>query len=369
MLLERGDNFGETDIILNVDERFPLRLYGGMEDSGTLLTGENRWLTGFNWGNAFGLDHQMSYQFTSAFNADELNAHSFSYIAPLSWRHTASLFGAYVESDPGEDPAGLDLGGESWQLGGSYNLPLKQFNDIKHEATLGYVFKRSNNNLRFGGLDVFNTFTDISQFLVGYGASLTDRWGATSLRAGMNISPGGMTSKNDDESFNASRASATADYVYGRINLGRVTRLPKDFTWLIDAQLQVSSNNLLGSEQLGLGGYLTIRGYDEYQIVGDEGIIVRTELRTPSLSLLRHFDIDDLRDELQLLAFFDYGIVGVVDPLPGEHSTELASAGVGFRYAINPYFTVRFDYGWQLEEATQNNDRDSQTHIGVIIGY
>ncbi len=369
LLLEQGEEIGETDIVLKVDDRLPLRVYGGVDDSGTELTGKERWYAGFNWGNAFGLDHQLSYQFTSSFDVDELNAHTFNYVAPLSWRHTVSLFGAYVDSDPAVNTAGFDLKGESWQLGGRYSLPLKSFGTFSHTLGLGADFKRSNNDLQFGTLRVFNTFTNIVQFNLAYQASVSDSLGFSSLDATLNFSPGGISNDNSDAAFSASRAGASADYLYARFNLNRLTRLPHDYSWVLDFQLQVSNSKLLGSEQLGIGGYRTVRAYDEYAAVGDKGITLRNELRTPAMSLLKKLNISGSQDNLQFLVFVDYAIVSNVDRLIGENSTDLLSSGVGLRYDINPNMSLRADYGWQLTELAPGVSKGNRMHASLVIGY
>ena len=43
---------------------------------------------------------------------------------------------------------------------------------IKHELSLGYDFKYTDNNLQFGGTQVFDTPVEISEFSLGYSASL-----------------------------------------------------------------------------------------------------------------------------------------------------------------------------------------------------
>ncbi len=369
ILFERGKEFSETDIVLDVEDRFPLRVYGGVEDSGTELTGKRRWLSGFNWGNAFGLDHQLNYQFTSSLDIDVLNAHSFNYKAPLPWRHTASLFGAYVKSDPATTSGGFNLDGENYQLGFRYNIPLSKYKKLNHELALGYDFKRSNNNLEFGGLSVFSTFTNVSQFSVAYNGSVKDKYGATSFGSTVNVSPGDMMGDNRDIEFAASRALASADYIYSRFNFNRVTRLPFEFSWLAELQFQVSNKNLLGSEQFGIGGYQTIRAYDAYAAVGDEGIIIKNEIRSPAMVLLKHLKIEVPKEELQFLWFLDYGSVNNVDLLAGEGGTDLMSTGVGVRYSIAPYLTVRSDYGWQLKKLSATDSLDSRLHIGFVLAY
>ncbi len=369
VLFERGEKFSETDVILDVEDRFPLRVYGGVEDSGTELTGKRRWLSGINWGNAFGLDHQLNYQFTSSLDTDVLNAHSFNYSAPLPWRHTATLFGAYVKSDPDPTTAGFNLDGENYQLGFRYNIPLTKYKKLNHELALGYDFKRSNNNLEFGGLSVFSTFTNVSQFSFAYNGSVSDKWGATSFASTVNISPGDMMGDNRDIEFAASRAFASADYIYSRFNLNRVTRLAKEFSWVAEIQFQVSNKNLLGSEQFGVGGYQTVRAYDAYAAVGDKGILIKNEIRSPAMALLKHLKITVPKEELQFLWFLDYGSVKNVDLLAGEGGTDLMSTGIGLRYSIAPYLTFRADYGWQLKSLTATSARKNRLHAGFVLAY
>ena len=369
VLFERGQEFGQTDLVLDVEDRFPFRVYGGVEDTGTELTGKRRWLSGFNWGNAFGLDHQLNYQYTSSFDSNVLNAHSFNYVAPLSWRHTAILFGAYSKSDPDPTTGGLNLDGENYQLGFRYNIPLTKYKKLNHEVAFGYDFKRSNHNLDFGGISVFNTFTNISQFLLSYNGSVQDKYGATSFSSTVNISPGDMMSDNRDVEFAASRSLASADYIYSRFSLNRVTRLPKDFSWVAELQFQVSNKNLLGSEQFGIGGYQTVRAYDAYQAVGDEGIFIKNEIRTSAIALLKKLNIDVPKEELQFLWFFDYGSVKNVDLIPNESGTDLMSTGIGLRYSIAPYLTLRADYGWQLKALPTTTNESSRLHVGLVLSY
>lgn len=369
LIMQRGDEFGETDLVFEVNERRPYRIYGGLEDSGTGLTEKQRWFSGINWGDAFGLGHQLNYQFTSAFDIDVLNAHSLSYLLPLPWRHNLEFFAAYVDTEPDLSAPGFSLEGESWQLGFRYRIPLNYFYDIRHDVELGYDFKRSNNNLEFGAVSVFDTFTTVSQFVVGYNAERADSLGATRGGLKLFISPGDMWSDNDDLAFSQARARSSSDYMTLRLNLDRITQLPKNLSWYSQFSLQLTNENLIGSEQLGLGGYQSVRGYDDYQVVGDKGFVWRNELRSPEVSLAKYFGEQNITDQFQALVFIDYGIASIQKPLPGEETISLLSAGFGFRYNIFPYLTARLDYGWQLKEIVSGNDQDNRVHLGLVLSY
>ncbi len=369
-VLSRGTELAETDLLLQVKDRFPVRVYAGYEDTGTDLTGDERWYTGVNWGNAFLLDHQLNYQFTTASDLVKLVAHSGSYVMPLPWRHTMTFFGSYATTKADIANPLFNLSGRSWQVSGRYAVPLPRTTKFTETLTAGFDFKQSNNNLEFGGAQVFNTTTDVDQWSLDYTGELQDPWGSTRISLTGFYSPGGITTRNRDSLFTATRAFAKAEYAYGRFSGERVTRLPGDFSWLVRGVYQLSEANLLGSEQLGLGGANTVRGYEEREANGDSGYLVSMEIRTPPVSLGTTVGIPNAVDQLQLLGFWDYGVAENYALLPGEDPhVQLSSVGPGLRYSINPWFSVRFDYGWQLYDTALSTRFNSRGHLGVMFSY
>lgn len=378
-----GHDRGETDLILRTRDRFPLRVYGGYEDSGNLQTGFDRWMVGFNWGNVLGLDHQLNYQFTFNQNIDRFMAHSGSYIVPLPWQHEFSVFASHaeIEADPDAFPGGgglFDLSGRSWQVSARYMAPLPKIENYAHEIALNYDFKTTNNFLEFGGIEVFDNDVDISQFRLSYSGSRPDQWGRTSLSANLVYSPGGMTSHNKNQFFREFDEFAKSNYFYSRFELQRIQRLPYDFSLIGTGTFQLSNRNLLASEQLGAGGSRTVRGYDDRIVNGDEGIIFNLELRSPTFSLAEWVGYGgSVNDELQFLVFWDIARISRVDTQPGQDSNvTISSIGPGLRYSISPHFSLRFDYGFQLKDASGSTmmtgiDRDisSRAHLGVILAY
>jgi len=370
-----GEGEGETDVLLKIDDRFPMRLYVGYEDSGNALTGDNRWLAGVNYGNLWGIDHQINYQWTLNNQIDLLSAHSLSYLAPLPWRHTATFFGAYVESSANL-PAPFNLDGETSQLSGRYTIPLPAPSGFRrgtfdHEIEAGYDFKNSTSNLVFGVVQLQPVDTDVQQFVFSYRASLSDSHGATSFAANAYFSPGDLGSRNTDAAFQAARFGSDSTYTYGNLDLERLTRLPSGFTSVIKTTTQFASENLLPSEQLGYGGYSSVRGYEEREANVDEGILLTLELRAPSVGLLSLLKVPDAKDEFQALVFWDYASGGNAKLLPGEPSSvSLSSVGPGFRWAIGKRFSMRFDYGFQLRDSGQGYGLgDSRMHLGGAISY
>ncbi len=58
VVAESGERPGTTALKLRVNERFPLRVTAGYNNTGSLVSAEDRVSAGFNWGTDFGLGHQ-----------------------------------------------------------------------------------------------------------------------------------------------------------------------------------------------------------------------------------------------------------------------------------------------------------------------
>lgn len=371
LVYAKSAELGKTDLVFRQVDRFPLRVYTGFEDSGTALTGHNRWLAGFNWGNVLGKERIFGYQFIadpSSFR--RFRVHSGSFLQPLPWRHTVTAYYSRVDTRA-DIPPFFKLGGFSWQAGVRYEAPLPRLGDYKHAALAGFDFKRANNALAFGGLQVFDKTTEVVEWSLGYNASLGDPFGKTTFRGTGFFSPGDVTGNNKTDDFQRARAGATARYAYAKVEINRTNRLPFGFILVNLLTLQRSDTNLLGSEQLGFGGYDTIRGYDSRVLNSDQGCIFSNELRAPSFGVFSRLGGKKrVGDKLQPLAFVDYGVGTNKDPLAGEkRSTVLFGAGPGLRYTIAPYLTVRADYGWQLRNAEARRRVASRWHLAAVASF
>ena len=200
-------------------------------------------------------------------------------------------------------------------------------------------------------------------YLIGF----LDYYGTTELQVQGVHSPGSLTKYNDDADFQKARSSASADYNYASVSLNRNTYLPRGFSWKFDVKAQFTGDSLLSTEQLGAGGFTTVRGYDQFLTLGDQGILLRNELRSYGWEVLP--EKYDIRDQLQLLAFHDYATVGNNNRLDSERATNLSSLGLGLRYQLDRFMSLRLDYGWQLLESRSGAGKSSQLHAGLEFSY
>jgi hemolysin activation/secretion protein len=377
-VLARGETAGTTDIQLEVHDRFPLRVYAGYDNSGAPATGRDHWSLGFNLGDMFGLDQQFSYQFTAGDDFPRhitdgkarFVAHSISYIAPLPWHDLFEVFGSYARQSPDVGP-NFGQVGQSAQVSSRYIHAFGGPSWLSQELQLGFDFKTTNNNLAFGGIQIFAASQDIDQFPLIYTATAVDRFGVTTVENDLVYSPGGITADNTNAAFALSGISfAKANYVYDTISLTRAMQLPYNASWVTRLKAQDSSGDLLSSEQLGGGGEDSVRGYDTRVVNGSQGVLINEELRSPPFAPLDWALGRHAGDSVQFLAFWDYARLSDPKTQPGnpDHFS-LESAGVGVNYVVGRTLDLRMDYGWQLLKLPGAAKLGAQANIALTIGY
>jgi len=371
-----GAEQGSTDLVLKTEDRLPVRVYLGYEDSGIEPVPSKRWLrdrlqAGLNWGNALGAGQLLSYQFTASDDFKNIDAHSVSYAIPLPWRHTLLLNASYSRSET--DTGATILHGLGWGGSMRYVVPFPGTDLFTHSLSFGFDWSRSNSNIDFGGSSVYVKPVELRQFAADYQASLKDGWGATAAGASLLYSPGNWGYANEDSRFTDTRKNADSNYTVGRLTLERLTRFPGDWSVAVRTTGQLAAGPLAPGSAYYVGGWDTVRGFDP-DIHGDDGVTVSAELRTPIVSLGRFGKNDTAANQLQLLGFVDYGAVRTQQPLPGEAATEeRTGAGIGVRYSVGRWTSFRGDYGWQLSD---NSPSDSisrtfsaRAHIGLTVSY
>lgn len=361
-----AEEIGFTDVTLQTCDRFPVKVYAGYENTGNIIGGNSRYLVGVNAGNFFSLDHQLRYLFITASDFNRWYAHTGNYMLPFRWRHILEVNGAYSESRPDLDVT-MDMKGYGWRVGSRYIMPFN-FCSIESELFFGYQFKRTNNFLTFAQTLVFDKDFDISQFVLGYVAKKSYYCGQTAAGITLYISPGDMTKYNTTEIFEQERPGAQSDYIYGEFYFDQYLQFWKGFSWVFNFKAQLSSEKLLPLEAFSLGGYYTVRGYDENEVIGDNGFLIKNEIRSRPWCWFKR-----MKGQLQGLIFVDFGLVADADKnIISSNSTVLASIGPGLRYQLCENLLARADYGWQLHDINRLIDESNKSgrfHVAVTLSF
>ena len=361
-----GDSFSATDLTFQVTEDKPWVVFFGADNTGSGGVGEYRLFGGFSIGDLWGLDHELSYQYTTSEEGhDALSAHAVTYTLPIWHRADLQLAGAWVESGAEAGPGFTT--GESTQLSATVIQQLNRLRDWSRDARYGFEYKKSNSDFEFGGINVFGNETQIGQFFGQITGQRGDSKSATLAHIGLWWSPGGLFDNNTDEAFEGSRGGADANYVYLRAGADHTMFLPGDVRFNADIDFQVAADRLLPSEMMYLGGLNSVRGFDENAVRGDNGIVARFELQGPAM----HLATDGTQDALRAYAFFDIGAVSINGTKTvGEEDAHLAGAGLGLIYQYDSNLSAELAYGWKMHTpALVDDDHDGQLHFRILTSF
>lgn len=362
-----GSDNGTTSLNIATRDRFPLRTYAGADNTGSESTGNERWFAGFN--ASLGLNTLLSYQFTSSFIFPAFESHLAHFTFFLPWRHELVLYGTYATIHP--DIQDFKSHGKDVQGSFRYLAPIGDlFRPFLHEISFGFDYKLYNNALFFLS-DVKEVFpitsknAAISQFYLGY--KLDDIFSShhTSFRIEILFSPAYWLPNQSNDDYNQLRRGAKNRYLYGRLAAGDIIELPRKFEFAALVRLQGTTDPLLPSEQFGLGGSDTVRGYLERVFLADAAVCANGEFRSPPLSLF-----SKAKNELRFIAFADFARGWNLQNSSDEgKNATLLGVGPGLRYNIIPYFTARLDYGFNLHSVEFDPNRFGRLHFSAILSY
>ncbi len=361
----QGSEAGTSDLKFWSEDRFPVRFFAGADNSGTKFTGRTRLYGGLTWGHVFGADDLLHYQYTINPTIDKFQSHYGTYIYFLPSKHILNVFATYSTTDP--DIRGFHGKGTCVQASFRYTVPLLPlYGPLKQEITAGADYKNTNTNLFFidSSHPIHSRRVNIAQLVLNYSFERT--WTRNEVEFALEtfLSPGRTfwLANQSNSAYHTLRPHAKNWYGYGRLTVGDVYQLPRCFSIAGLLRVQASFTPLLPTEQFGLGGYNTVRGYHERAFNADEALCANFEIRSPSLHLMKR-----CQDELIFLGFIDYGLGFNLEPTKGYPSSgHLLGAGPGVRYQIDTHFSARADYGFRLHKVSGDRSGGGVAHVGVV---
>ncbi len=259
---------------------------------------------------------------TTPFEPEELQYGNASYSVVVNSSGTeVGMVGSYSATEPGAYLSDRDVFGRAWRVGLEARHPLLrsrnaslwvegelQLRDLRQERE-GILVRHDRIPVIRAGL-----FTVAKVAGGRFRGRLTVSQGLSVLGA---TELGDPLASRDDASAVFSSLYAWADWTRD---------LPSDFSLRLAGRAQGSTDPLLSTEDLGLGGNSFLRGYNFSERFGDQGVMGSGELR---------YDWDDAAGLIDRLQLYTYADGGVVDNLAnGRGNGSLASAGGGIRTDI-----------------------------------
>lgn len=339
VVLQPGRSAGEARAVVNVADQRVVRGWVGLDDTGNTRTGRWRANFGVQHANLFDLDHVASAQFqTSPTKPSRVRVASGAYRIPFYAQRLAfDAFAAYADIDGGTSAtlAGdLRFTGKGRLFGARLSHYLSRIGEVDQRVAAGIEHRTYINSCEIAGLPPgacgpAGESVSVQPLVLDYTARRT---GERPLGVGVslqhNLHFGG--SRSGAEHFEAVRPGAKPRYTLLRVGLSAAA--PVAAGWQVHGRLntQYTGDRLVPSEQFGIGGMASVRGYEERELAADRGAAATVEVVGPDISRRVRLESADLR----LLAFADAGWVGHRDDTPcrdARTSCSLRSVGVGAR--------------------------------------
>ena len=367
VLQPKGRN--NYDVELITKDQYPFRFYVGTDDSGINAIGRSRSYTGFNLNRAFFVDSVLSYQFTTSYDTHEFKDHTAQAIFYLPWENVLTMSGNFSKFEPDPTLPSLTID-DRFRIDTSfrYDICLPLIKNISQDLILGFDFKRANSNLPYSNIVTpFDPTINVSQAMLSYSINFENKFYQTKFIFEQYFSLGNLLPDQEALKYDQYRRFAQNNYMYSRAYFSNLFKLPNDFFISLIFRGQISNSNLLSSEALAIGGYNSVRGYFENELLADEGLILNAEIRTQNISLIPNKNI---KDSLQFILFFDYGLASIYETLLFEEKNRsLIGYGPAIRYEINPYFIARLDWGIKGIQDPEYGTNDSLLHFSVNFSY
>lgn len=373
LVLQPGECENTTDIQISMCNRFPFRIYTGVDNTGNQVTGWNRWFGGFYFSNIFSLDHTFAFQGTTSSDFEKFYSYTLNYVAPLPYRHILMFFGGYSKVHP-EIP-GFHSTGESIQASGRYQIPFgSKGQGTLQEFIIGLDYKNTNNNLLFlsaGEIPIITKRVEYLQIMLGYNLGKSFNRNTLNMSLQLFGSPGKVFDDSSNANFQAIRPGTKNLYLYGRFMASFIHAFKNSAEFYLSEQIELSTNALLPGEEMGVGGYDTVRGYREREVNADNAWIGTIEIRSPKMEVFSPaWCSRRYKDQLSVHGFFDYAFTSEIHAQVGEdEKQQLMSVGVGGRYVLDTFVSFRIDWGMRLKDTQFEEAGGSKVHFGLLIGY
>ena len=361
----RSDAPGQIDALVTVAQDKPAKVGLVFDSTGTSSTGRTRIGGFFQHANVAERDHVATLQYvTSPTQPDDVTIAALNYRVPLpSFGDSLDLYAIYANVDAGVVSDLFSVRGSGTVLGIRYTQNLRPTASWRHRLLYGFEQRPTDNKVVLvdGSSDLASDIT-VHPASIGYAANWTDESRQVDFSVtGIHNVPRGSHGRS--EAFAASRAGASANYAILRYAAKAVQSLRGDWQARLAVDGQYTRDALVSSEQFGIGGQDSVRGFDERELSNDVGTHATLELHTP-----------DFGERVapgafaRALLFLDHGWLRRNQPLPGEvtHS-HIASVGAGLRLSFPPSWNLRVDVS-RVAQGTDARPRGSD-RIGFSLGY
>ncbi|MEG4302252.1 ShlB/FhaC/HecB family hemolysin secretion/activation protein [Microcoleus sp. D3_18a_C4] len=361
--LRAGDNEGESILIVRVSEANPFQPSFSIDNYSPPSVGSERLGVSLRHRNITGNGDELAAAYYRSLGDSDV--FDFSYRVPLNAMNgTLQLRAAPNRNSIVQPPFNrADISGKSHLFEVSYRQPLRRTPIEEFALSAGFTYQTgrtfvAGEPVPFGIGPDSNGVTTTSAIKLGQDYIRRDPQGAWALRSQFTIG----TSLFDATQNEGSDPDGQFLSWLGQVQ--RVQRLNDKHLLILQADLQLSANSLLPSQQFVIGGGQSLRGYRQNVRSGDNGFRVSIEDR---ITLQRDASGNP---KLQLAPFLDAGTVWNVANNPNTLTNQTFLAGLGLGVIWEPIQRVnlRVDYAFPLVRISDKGDnlQDKGIYFNII---
>ncbi len=391
--LATSDDGRRINADVKVTDNSPFRAFVTLDDTGAPATG--RWRTGvaLQYANLFDADHVGTLAYTTSPDRPrgvQVDLYSLGYRIPLySIGDSVDLiFGKSNVSTPGASPTlGGVLGftGKGDIYGLRWNHFLARQGERTSKLVVGLDRKQIDSRCSVNGVELsYAAPTPPISSCVPYETSPVSvtysgqRQGVGNLidyNIGLshNVATGTryttLDGRTDRYSYLTPGNRNTVDgFTALRADASLLRGFAKDWQFRLAGSAQYANDPLVASEQFGLTGATTVRGFNERSVSADGGALVNGEIYTPELVAR-----NGLPGNLRLLAFYDVGrgYNRNVGTSGLASHVDVSSFGAGARYAHGRNVNLRLDAARVIKAGTSTTEQrgDWNISLSATLGF
>ena len=365
--LKPGTKLGQSILTIQVKEANTVSGFIGVDNYSPPSVGSERLGTAISFRNPIGVGDELSasYYRSTAGGSNSLN---FNYRVPINPMN-GTIQVRYAPSDSKiirssiADEFNITSDQEVYEV--SYRQPLAR--TLREEFALSLAFTAQDGQSFLNGIpepqlatgsdNEANSKTRVLKF--GQDYIKRDRTGAWAVRSQFSLGIDVF-----DATVNAEELPDGRFFSWlGQIQ--RVQQINKDNLLIAQAELQLSPDYLLSSQQFFIGGGQSLRGYQQNSRSGDNGFRFSVENRT---TLYR----DEFGNpNLQIVPFADMGAVWNSADNSNDIDSEqfLASVGLGLILKPIPNLSARVDYAIPLVQSSTRGNNAQDRGLTFSVGY
>lgn len=351
---------------LRVIDKSPLEFFVLANNTGNDNTGDYRTGVGVKHHNLFGLDHGITFSYTtSPSEVSKIKQYGLNYRLPLyRLGDELNFFVSDSDSNIGTIADGFEVKGAGKVYGINYSHFFEKSKDYQHQLDVSVQDKLFVTDLSFQGTPIGNDVRSRPLEIKYTGRRLLEK-GNMNFFLGYRINlPGG--SKSNDSDYNAARQGADSNWSTAIVG-GNVS-YPLPQKWFLNASFnaQMSNEPLISGEQFGFGGSASLPGFEEREVIGDSGYSGKLELFMPRF-----------KNGAQLFTSYEQGKVTRENLLASELApSSVSSIGLGVSSPLGKKCLGRAQFGYVLDGidgaavgSDSTDDGDTKTHFNMLCVF